>query len=577
MYMLVLLLTLAVAGTEPIPLSSLDSQRDAVGSLDDELLLHMSSVVDETTAAVSLLQTTAVLHHSVRSASTAVALLNDTGVDSTNQSPASKIFVMPWVVPANDPRDWLFHVHTLECRPEVVFDNEQTTYTSRIFIPSLILFCVCLLVQLGVASRRGLYVKGRDSSAPPEVPGAGSEGHSPGHSADSASIPEEKQQPAIGKPERLWHLDFARTVAIVCVIFEHSGGMGYTRRNAGFGEWWALPYLYMTSGMAIMMSKSSMCGYILRLSAVFAVGVSANWTADVITHRDWQHDFANTIFQMIFVLMLIGMALLTEPLRQSLLWRQQNPCGKASLSKIMWTAFWGILVAVGLFRFVRAEALFKFQLSGDFGSYYISLTEHLPLFLIEFCGTLFLCHLATILQISQHRGLVGWILLSFIYLPSIIVPWHQDQFARLLSLYIFAMVTMAWPLKGQETLSRCVSSYWPFLIMFLVLLSMPDMVGRCDMFPPGTYWERIRHRSGECILTICFVTASFKCTDPYNIMAWLGWWSLFAYCFHVAFYRIMGSPYGAVTTFLFVPVFGLINMMCSKGRSSENASRSDSQ
>lgn len=47
-----------------------------------------------------------------------------------------------------------------------------------------------------------------------------------------------------------------------------------------------------------MMSKSSMWGYILRLLAVFAVGVSANLFADAVNHRDWQHDFGNTIFQM---------------------------------------------------------------------------------------------------------------------------------------------------------------------------------------------------------------------------------------------------------------------------------------
>ena len=48
-----------------------------------------------------------------------------------------------------------------------------------------------------------------------------------------------------------------------------------------------------------MMTKSSMCGYAFRLLIVFAAGVSANLFADVMTKRDWKHDFGNTIFQML--------------------------------------------------------------------------------------------------------------------------------------------------------------------------------------------------------------------------------------------------------------------------------------
>ena len=40
-----------------------------------------------------------------------------------------------------------------------------------------------------------------------------------------------------------------------------AGGVSYTHRNVGFGLWWALPYLYVTSGMSSMMTKSSALPY----------------------------------------------------------------------------------------------------------------------------------------------------------------------------------------------------------------------------------------------------------------------------------------------------------------------------
>ena len=132
----------------------------------------------------------------------------------------------------------------------------------------------------------------------------------------------------------------------------HPGGETYTHRNVGFGLWWALPYLYITSGMSSMMSKSSLWGYVIRLVVVFAAGVSANLFADLVKHRDWRHDFGNTIFQMFFVIMLLVMAPLAEPLRQALRSRQQGR-GEVSKATVAFTVFWGAVSAVALASFVR--------------------------------------------------------------------------------------------------------------------------------------------------------------------------------------------------------------------------------
>merc|ERR1719343_1925085 len=163
------------------------------------------------------------------------------------------------------------------------------------------------------------------------------------------------------------------------------------------------------------------------------------------------------------------------------------------------TVLWGSLTALGLFSYLASAPLLPFSFFGSFGDYYTSVTNQLPLFMLEFCGTIFFCSLACVRSDRDWSNL-GWVVLCFIYVPSLLVPWHQEQFARVGALYVFGMFTLAWPLKGKEIVAKAVQAYWPFLVMALCLISMPDMVGRCDMFPPGTTWERLRHRFGEVIM-----------------------------------------------------------------------------
>merc|ERR1719476_34760 len=100
--------------------------------------------------------------------------------------------------------------------------------------------------------------------------------------------------------------------------------------------------------------------------------------------------------------------------------------------------------------------------------------------------------------------------------------------------------------------------------MMLTLISKPDMWGRCDVHPAFTIWERLRMNLGEMILALCFVTGGFAPDDPYNIISWMNWWALYAYCFHVMFYRLMGSPYAFVFTFAAIVPFCLGNRLCKE-------------
>ncbi|CAE7816523.1 unnamed protein product [Symbiodinium sp. CCMP2456] len=348
----------------------------------------------------------------------------------------------------------------------------------------------------------------------------------------------------------------------MCVIFEHSGGETYTHRNVGFGLWWALPYLYITSGMSSMMSKSSLWGYVIRLVVVFTAGVSANLFADMVKHRDWRHDFGNTIFQMFFVIMLLIMAPLAEPLRQALRSRQDGE--SVSRATVAFTVFWGAVSAVALASFVRGYTgdspdfvtqTFEDEEVSRWIKLYAPVLRHTPIILVHVAGTLFLGLLATILCQPENTGLVGWVLLAFTYLQMVIVPWDQDSFAHLVNLNIVGMLTFQWPLAGSNYIAAAVKAYWPFLLMFLCLDSMPDMWGRCDVHSPYSTWERFRMFLGELILVVCFMAGAFTPSDPHRITSWLGQWSLYAYCFHVMWYRLLGSPYGAIVTFAGMPVF----------------------
>mmetsp|Transcript_48233 Transcript_48233/g.75134 ORF Transcript_48233/g.75134 Transcript_48233/m.75134 type:complete len:535 (+) Transcript_48233:54-1658(+) len=450
--------------------------------------------------------------------------------------------------------DWLFHVQTTSCSG-TAFDNSADSLFSRLFLPLLFLWCVFAISATSLSTGQ--------SRAEAQKLAMGSEEY------ETFAEPPPAELPQADRPHsaelstvkaRLWHLDFARICAVMCVIFEHSGGEDYTHRNVIFGLWWALPYLYMTSGIGCMMSNKSMVGYVGRLACVFAVGVGANWIADVVNHRDWAGDFGNTIFQMWFVVMLVIMAILTEPLRLALQRRRDSAYAKPTKATFFAASVFGFITLTALWNFSRAAPLEHKNYGNAWMQYYSPILKHIPIIVALICGMLSLSIYAAIVSKPENTGFIGWLLLAYVYVPSVLIPWDQSGFSHLMTLYIFSMVTTVFPLAGSDAISKCVRSYWPFVVMTLCLSSMPDMWGRCDVHPPYATWERLRLNFGEFIMVVCFVTSAFAPDDPYKVTVWMGWWSLYAYCFHVMWYRLLGSPYGAVVTFSFIAVFYLLHV-----------------
>lgn len=110
------------------------------------------------------------------------------------------------------------------------FDNGAGTQISRTFLPILCIACVSLV----------LWSSGERRPVPTEKLGGAPSGENPDdHTAsdrieraedglsDARDGPllDEKSSEKAQKKERLFHVDFARICAVMCVIFEHSGGL----------------------------------------------------------------------------------------------------------------------------------------------------------------------------------------------------------------------------------------------------------------------------------------------------------------------------------------------------------------
>merc|ERR1719272_1783896 len=84
---------------------------------------------------------------------------------------------------------------------------------------------------------------------------------------------------------------------------------------------------------------------------------------------------------------------------------------------------------------------------------------------------------------------------------------------------------------------------------------MPEVTGRCDLYPPNTMWERFRFYAIECFLVVALLSGAFNTSDSCKCTGWLTKWALFAYCTHVLFARVMPVPFGAITSYSSALVF----------------------
>lgn len=142
-------------------------------------------------------------------------------------------------------------------------------------------------------------------------------------------------------------------------------------------------------------------------------------------------------------------------------------------------------------------------------------------------------------------------------------------------MYMLGLVHQAMPLLGSPAVRDWLRAYWMLYLLFLLFLYQPPLLGRCDLWPALTVWERFRWYMPEVSLMVMVLTRTVDASDPHEIIGVLSWWSLFAYITHVLWIRILPLPYGVVATYCFIPVFFGIDNYKRYLRARREASRAD--
>lgn len=455
-------------------------------------------------------------------------------------------------------KDWLFNI-TGECGYETAWDNEATSFESRIFLP--LFFASAAAAVLCVSGATRADEADAQNLATPEP----SEMRQHDHSQTDGMDQELSDPPSSPKKERMYHLDFARIVGVWCVVAEHSGGSTYSHHDVLFVLQWVLPYLFVVSGMCFAMSSTPLWFYIVRLSIVLVVGVGINWIADAATGRDWKHEFGDTIFQMFYVVFLIVFAVLGAPLRHALKWRQRRPDAPSSTPIKGIAAVYGIVCLIGFTLLAFDVPLVNMPAERGIESWNGRakvIFDNSSVIMGMTGGCFFLVALACTVRASPWHS---WILLAAIYIPRVVSPFAFAGVPHSADLFILGMAMARWRITGKAIIATFVSSYWPLVVTSLVLLLTPGVTGRCDLHPPQTAWLRFRFYFIELVLVVCFVVGAFRVSDPWGWTGWLNTWALFAYVTHVAWHRLLPTPYGAVVTYLTIVPCWLLHKAMAEG------------
>lgn len=422
---------------------------------------------------------------------------------------------------------------------------------------------------------------------------------------EEADADDENDEAVPEEAPRLLYFDFARFLCVACIVAEHSGGSGLSANIIFFVEQWAMPLLYFISGACFALSKKPLSDYLFRCLVIFVLGVGANSVADARTARDWRTDFGNTISQMGYVALLAALAILLAPLRHAFQQCNNSGCncltgrkpGLIHRGKFDWVsdrrdsladgdrsaqictcrllhpcslpAFlvlsWGLAMFAGLRYEAAGKPLIELQDSNLLNGWQVQgVLGNSPLIVASVAGQVFLCSLSCLVGTS---GWLGWILVATIFLPRVLVPWPDFGKSHNVELYILGFAVHMQPLRGRRVVARLVQAYWPIFLCLVMLLGMPSLRGQCDLNLLVTYAERFRSYFLEAMILASFACGGFCVSDPCRVAGLLNWWALFAYCSHVALYRLFGSPHGAVITYgCLLPISAALHFLGGSGK-----------
>ena len=364
------------------------------------------------------------------------------------------------------------------------------------------------------------------------------------------------------KRERLYHLDYFRTMAVTAVMVDHSGGDRITEHNTYGSLQWTQQFLMLISGMAFMMSRSNMVPYVLRLLLITVIGMIANWLGFFIAggmrvrpsticvqclsmddpahdqriekrdafsvfyrdpnadpscspHCEPDYNFTDISFQMGYALLLAAIAILCRPVKEAIQWRNDNPREHAPMRIQLIAAGYGFLFLLQLGAYVAEPTEGKFYSPCGYTLVMLQLT--------------IIC-LVCVYPINDGYGAesaVGWILACVMYIPRVVGD-VQFKPGHWIDMFVLGLVVHHWPLLGHKQVLKTFKAYFPIALALLILAKV-DQSGRCDLHVPFYWFERMRFNFGEAWLVVAFCVGALNAQDPWGISRWLNWWSLCAF------------------------------------------------
>lgn len=345
---------------------------------------------------------------------------------------------------------------------------------------------------------------------------------------------------------RIVYLDFWRTYCVCLVCITHGTQDVYVRWNVVACQQWALPIICLISGSLYAKSRQHVVAYSARLALYFSCGCALNGFATIVTGiKWWQDEFDMAVmFQMSFVILFIGGAIVAKPLKSQLQARME-------LDKVQ-HARRNLIIYLILLCVAAGVQVAFWCLNFEEGDQGVRLTSY--------CfATALLAALGCRLLPAGRVGLLGWILLAWIYATRLV---HREDRPGLefhfVDLYMWAFVVQLVPLSGQAWIGQKMVHSWPIWAIACALIIVPGIQGRMDQHPFPHIVERFRQYVPEFVFVLAFTTIpcagsgetlSFS-EGAARHMSWLNYWSLFAYMAHKAVYDL--------AELIPVPLLGLV-------------------
>uniref|UniRef100_A0A7S0FWU0 Uncharacterized protein n=1 Tax=Pyrodinium bahamense TaxID=73915 RepID=A0A7S0FWU0_9DINO len=378
-------------------------------------------------------------------------------------------------------------------------------------------------------------------------------------------------------------LDITRICCVWCVAIDH-GNARFGRWNTLFTQDWVLQYLYLVCGVCYGMSRRSLLSYEVRLGAYVVIGIFVNWTAWVVTQRDWKGNFFNVIFHLWFVLGLMVYAACLAPLRPYLERLRRQACaadestpeadhpespGGGELAAQRRHFAWALAVLVGgplaiallfvvcLIPFLQLLAPFVWRFCialGDGGTFWglPSTVEQSREFIAQLCTYCMLtcCNLYLICVcpwVFRRTSITTWAVFCNTYGHRLLFYRAQDERPfHGVDLMLLALTSYYLGLRHRRVIGELVVRYWFVVLFFCGLLWPPGIHGRFDEDPPKDIELRVRVNLLEAIFVVVWLVAGERIVSPEifkkDKMDFMNDWALVVFLTHKAVHIVVPSP-----------------------------------